>query len=92
MSDDSRPVNPDGSPPLPLPPPLPPRSGCLTAVMILVGCILLLPGLCALLFGGIALTEPHGFDSGLVSFIVLGLLAGALGIVIIRAATRGPGS
>jgi hypothetical protein len=73
-------------------PPPPPRNGCLTGILILVGCILLLPGLCALLFGGIALTEPHGFDSSFVSFIVLGLLAGALGIVIIRAATRGPRS
>jgi hypothetical protein len=60
--------------------------------MILVGCILLLPGLCALLFGGMAVMDPRSFDSSLASFIVFGLLAGALGIVLIRAASRGPRS
>ena len=44
MSDDSRPINPDGSPPS-LPPPLPPRrGGCATAFMALFGVFLLLPG------------------------------------------------
>jgi hypothetical protein len=81
----------------PEPPPIPPsppaqRNGCLTGFLILIGCILLLPGLCALLFGGFALTDLRHFDSGLASFIVLGLLAGTLGIAIIRAATRGPSS
>ena len=71
------------------PPPLPPRSGCLTALMVLAGIILLLPGLCALIFGGLALTEPH-FDSGFLSFIVFGLLVGFGGVMLIRAAIRGP--
>ena len=73
------------------PPPPEPRSGCLTAFMILVGIVLLLPGLCALLFGGMALKEPH-FDSGLVPFILAGLLVGALGVAFIVAAIRGAGS
>ena len=73
------------------PPPTEPRSGCLTAFMILVGCILLLPGLCALLFGGIALTQRH-FEADLVPLVMFGLLVGALGILLIRAATRGPRS
>jgi hypothetical protein len=60
--------------------------------MILIGIILLLPGLCALLFGGMALTQPRYFEADLVPFIVSGLLAGALGIVLIRVAIRGPRS
>jgi hypothetical protein len=73
------------------PPPPAPRSGCLTAFMILAGIILLLPGLCALLFGGMALTQQH-FESDLLPFIIVGLLVGGLGTVLIRAAFRGPGS
>ncbi len=60
--------------------------------MVLAGIILLLPGLCALLFGGMALMQPQHFDSGLVPFIVVGLLVGALGIVLISAAFRNPRS
>ena len=42
----------------PTPPAVPPqiqqpRSGCLTALMAIAGIFMLLPGLCALLFGGI---------------------------------------
>jgi hypothetical protein len=75
--------------PSPRPPPLPPRNGCLTAFMVLAGVILLLPGLCALIFGGMALSEPH-FDPGFMPFIVIGLLAGFGGVMLIRAAIRGP--
>jgi hypothetical protein len=75
--------------PSPPPVPLPPRSGCLTAFMVLVGIIMLLPGLCALIFGIGSIT--HGaFDTGMMPLIVLGLMAGALGVVMIRAAIRGP--
>ncbi|NEV03166.1 hypothetical protein FNJ47_48125, partial [Bradyrhizobium sp. UFLA 03-164] len=40
-------------PPAPAQPPAlpPPRSGCATAFMVVFGLVLLLPGLCALLFG-----------------------------------------
>jgi len=63
----------------------PQRNGCLTA---LIGVILLLPGLCALIFaaGSIPLAS---FDSGFVP-IVLSLIAAALGVLLIRAAIRGP--
>jgi hypothetical protein len=71
-----------------LPPP-PPRSGCATAFMILVGAILLLPGLCALIFGGIALTDPKYISSSDVSFVMVGLLAGFIGILLIWTAIRG---
>jgi hypothetical protein len=59
--------------------------------MIVVGIILLLPGLCALLFAGIAVKQPQ-FDTGFVPFIVVGLLAGALGVAFLVAAIRGPRS
>ena len=44
------------SPPQAAPPaPAPQRSGCLTALMVVIGIILLLPGLCSLFlaFGGL---------------------------------------
>jgi hypothetical protein len=89
--------NTEGPPPplTPDPPPMPPptapaqRSGWVTALMIIVGIILLLPGLCAVIFGGIALTEPR-FDSGPVPFILFGVAVGIGGVFLIRAAIRGP--
>jgi hypothetical protein len=66
-------------PPAPPPVPPPPRSGCLTALMVLMGVILLLPGLCTLAFfpdQGIAVT---------ISFIVI-----SGGILLIWLALRGP--
>jgi hypothetical protein len=70
-------------------PPPQQRSGCATGIMILVGIVLLLPGLCALVFGGMALTEPH-FDSGILSFVFVGLLVGAADVALIVSAIRGP--
>ena len=86
----------DRSPPPPVPsgldnlPPPPPekRSGCVTAFMVIAGIVLLLPGLCALLFGGIALTE-RSFPSDIASFIALGLLFGFMGVMLIWHAIRG---
>ena len=78
--------------PAPVPPgPTPPaqRSGCLTAFMIIAGIILLLPGLCALLFAGAELTGGS-FPSDIMSFIVIGLFVGFLGIMLIRAGVKGP--
>jgi len=80
----------ENAPTLPPLPPPPPRNGCLTAFMVIAGIILLLPGLCAVIFGGMALTQPH-FDSGFTSFIVVGLLVGIGGIMLIRAAIVGRG-
>jgi len=71
--------------------PPPQRNGCATAFMVIVGIILLLPGLCALIFAGAALTE-RSFPSDFASFIVTGLLAGFVGVMMIRAAIRGPRS
>jgi uncharacterized membrane protein HdeD (DUF308 family) len=85
----------EGPPPSPTPDPpraptpLPQRSGCLTGLMIVIGIILLLPGLCAIIFGGIALTEPR-FDSSFLPSILFGVAVGIGGIFLIRAALRGP--
>jgi hypothetical protein len=86
MSDTENP--PPASPPIGMPPP-PPRNGWLTAFMVLVGVALLLPGLCAVIFGVGSLTQSH-YDSGFTPFILFGLLVGFGGIMLIRTAIRGP--
>jgi hypothetical protein len=73
-------------------PPPAPRHGCLTAFMVIVGIILLLPGLCALIFGVGSLTSRSGFDSGFAPFILVGLIVGAVGVLMIRWAIRSPPS
>jgi len=75
----------DGPSPPPLPPSLLPpqqRSGCTEALMITAGIILLLPGLCALIF---ALGTPGTLTSPPVLF---GLLVGCLGLVLLSLAER----
>jgi hypothetical protein len=64
-------------------------NGCLTAIMLLVGMVLLLPGLCAVIFGGLSISQAH-YDSGVTGFVVMGLLVGAGGVALIRAAIRRP--
>ncbi|KJC43971.1 hypothetical protein UP09_16630 [Bradyrhizobium sp. LTSP885] len=71
------------------PPPVPPRSGCATAFMVLFGLILLLPGLCAILFGVGSLTDSS-MDPTLLFLVLLGLLVGFAGVMLIRAAIKGP--
>ena len=91
MSEDEIPPLMPGPPPVPPsggPPPLPPRNGCLAVFMILVGIVLLLPGLCALLFGATSISYNH-FDSGIAPFVVLGLIVGVFGVVLIVSAIRG---
>ncbi|MBR0796614.1 hypothetical protein JQ615_14555 [Bradyrhizobium jicamae] len=81
---------PDGSPPPVLPPRLPPpRSGCATAFMVLIGLILLLPGLCAIVFGVGSLSSSLRMEPVLVFLILLGLMVGFAGIMLIRAAIKG---
>jgi hypothetical protein len=74
--------------PDPPPPPLQQRSGCATAVMVIFGIILLLPGLCALLFGAVAISG-RSFPSDFLGFIVMGMLSGCVGVILIRLAIRG---
>jgi hypothetical protein len=92
MSDANIPPVPPGPPPVPPPasmPPLPPRSGWMTGFMVIVGIVLLLPGLCAIVFG-VGSLSGSSYDSGFTPFIVVGLLVGFGGIMLIRAAIRGP--
>ena len=84
MSDNNTPV----TPPEPSAAP-PPRNGCLTAIMVIIGVILLLPGLCALGFGFAEMTNSRS-DPTVMLLVMLGLLVGFGGIMLIRAAIRGP--
>ena len=86
MSDADTPPAPPSLPPVPPPPP---RHGCLTAFMVIVGIVLLLPGLCAIVFG-VGSLSGSSYDSGFTPFVVVGLLVGFGGIMLIRAAIRGP--
>ncbi|MEZ2145763.1 MULTISPECIES: hypothetical protein [Bradyrhizobium] len=83
MSDTPPPVLP------PVPTPVEPRSGCLTAFMVISGVILLLPGLCALLFGGASVIDGGKIDSDIAPLVFLGLVVGIGGVVLIWAAIRG---
>ncbi len=65
------------------PPPLPPRQrdGCLAALMIVFGSVLLLPGMCAL---GFASSDPSMLrdSSGLLLlFICLAIAAGGVALI-----------
>jgi hypothetical protein len=66
------------------PSPLPPRSGCLTAIMVVIGIILLLPGLCSLIFvfGGLIKSVDD------VQFVAVCLMVGAAGVALIWWAVR----
>jgi hypothetical protein len=67
----------------------PKRNGCLTALMVIVGVIMLLPGVCGLIFGIGSLGQSH-MDSTVLQLVLLGLAIGAAGIFLIRAAIREP--
>ncbi len=82
----------DAPPPAPPgPPPAPPnqRSGCLTALMAISGIILLLPGACALLFGGNSISDRGRIDSDVAPLVFLGLVVGLGGVALIWAAIKG---
>ena len=80
--------NPPPPPSLP-PPPMQKRSGCLTALMAIFGIILLLPGACALLFGGISISDRGRIDSDVAPLVFLGLAVGLGGVALIWAAIKG---
>jgi hypothetical protein len=77
--------------PPPPPPPVAPsqRSGCLTTLMAIFGIIMLLPGLCALLFGGISISDRGRIDSDVAPLVFLGLVVGLGGVGLIWAAIKG---
>jgi hypothetical protein len=57
--------------------------------MVIVGVILLLPGVCALIFSFSTLTSS-GSEPVVTGLVTLGLLVAVGGIFLIRAAIRGP--
>lgn len=59
--------------------------------MVIAGLIMLLPGLCAIIFGVGSLTNSS-IDPTVVVLVLLGLFVGLLGILLIRAAVKGPGT
>ena len=72
------------------PPPPPPtqRHGCLTALMILGGVVLLLPGICALMIAGFDSSVLTDASAVLVGLTFLAISAG--GFVLIWFAIRPP--
>jgi hypothetical protein len=75
----------------PIPPPSPPsqRNGCLTALLIGVGILLLLPGLCAVLIVGFDPKDAF-HDLGNVSALFGFFAISAGGIALIWWAVRRP--
>jgi hypothetical protein len=57
--------------------------------MVIFGIILLLPGLCAILFGVGSFTSSSP-DPTILSLVLLGLLVGFAGVMLIWNAIRGP--
>jgi hypothetical protein len=69
------------------PPPVNPRNGCLTAFLILIGLIMLVPGVCGIILVGYDWREITRDQSALG--ITAGLLAvGVCGVVMIWLAVR----
>jgi hypothetical protein len=85
MSDaDDTPVTPPGEPlvrPEGIPPP---RHGCLTVLMVMVGIIFLLPGLCVL-----AISKDLYADPLFGTVAIIAAVVGIGGIMLIRLALRG---
>ena len=72
------------------PPPVPPRTlgGCASVFIALIGVVLLLPGLCSLVFM-VVVMQGSGGPGGLVGLWLFTFLLAALGTVLIRYAIRG---
>jgi len=57
--------------------------------MAIFGIMLLLPGVCALLFGGISISEGGRICSDVAPLVLLGLVVGMGGVGLIWAAIKG---
>lgn len=82
----------DTPPPAPPPPPPVPRErrgGCLTALMAIFGIFMLLPGLCALLFGGMSVVEDGKIAADIAPLVLLGIAVGIGGVALIWGAIKG---
>jgi hypothetical protein len=73
--------NTDNIAPEPPPPAPPPRSGCMTAFMVIAGIVLLLPGLCTLLIGAGNLSDPNIAPIATITFSI-----GLIGLILILVA------
>ena len=72
-------------PSLPIPPPRPQGiGGCLAAFLVLVGIVLLLPGVCSLLF----MFAGVGAEGGVVVLWLISFVIGAGAIALISYAIR----
>ncbi|MGR4926649.1 hypothetical protein [Bradyrhizobium lupini] len=80
---------PPPAPPGPLPGPPNKRGGCLTAIMAIFGILMLLPGACALLFGGMSVIEGGRMGSDVAPLVFVGLVVGLGGVALIWAAIKG---
>jgi hypothetical protein len=83
MSDSVPPPNADGPTPQAYA-----RSGCLSAFLILGGCVLLLPGVCAIAL--LSFDWKSALSSSTLPVVVIFLAIAAGGIVMIREGVRGP--
>jgi hypothetical protein len=70
------------------PPPRRPRSGVVTALLLIVGILLLAPGVCALFFIPIYVSSPSQVPSGIMQIWVISFIISALGIALIVFAAR----
>ncbi|HEY2134965.1 MAG TPA: hypothetical protein VGH49_03700 [Xanthobacteraceae bacterium] len=68
----------------PVMPPPHERNGCMTAMMIAIGLVLLLPGICALLIVGFDPKEAFNDAGTMVAFLAIG----AAGVFLIRAGVK----
>ena len=65
------------------------RHGCLTALMAIFGIFMLLPGFCALLFGGMSVVEDGRIAADIAPLVFLGVVIGIGGVALIWAAIKG---
>ncbi len=79
----------DTPPPSPPPAPTEKRGGCLTALMAIFGIFMLLPGLCAMLFGGMSVVEDGKIAADIAPLVFLGIVVGIGGVALIWAAIKG---
>jgi len=77
---DQQPVRPQG--------PSPNRNPWVTALLILIGIVLLLPGLCSLIFSVAILLDSGSLRGEMGSLLIFCLLVGASGVALIVFAIR----
>ena len=59
------------------------------AIMAIFGILMLLPGACALLFGGMSVIEGGRMGSDVAPLVFVGLVVGLGGVALIWAAIKG---